>query len=94
MPQNSTDFPHETTVDQWFSELQFESYRGLGFSIMERAHKSALENYKVSNSGREIKSFAELPDHDTSRGVIVSFFQNLSEVEFPKKTGLLGATGT
>ena len=90
----STDFPHETTVDQWFSELQFESYRGLGFSIMERAHKSALENYKVSNSGREIKSFAELPDHDTSRGVIVSFFQNLSEVEFPKKTGLLGATGT
>jgi hypothetical protein len=90
----STDFPHETTVDQWFSESQFESYRGLGFSIMERAHKSALENYKVSNSGREIKSFAELPDHDTSRGVIVSFFQNLSEVEFPKKTGLLGATGT
>ena len=22
-----TDFPHETTADQWFSESQFESYR-------------------------------------------------------------------
>ena len=25
-----TDFPHETTADQWFSESQFESYRVLG----------------------------------------------------------------
>ena len=24
------DFPHETTLDQWFSESQFESYRMLG----------------------------------------------------------------
>lgn len=24
------DFPHETTVDQWFTEAQFESYRMLG----------------------------------------------------------------
>ncbi|MFG1294062.1 patatin-like phospholipase family protein [Xanthobacter versatilis] len=28
-------FPHETTTDQWFSESQFESYRALGFEIME-----------------------------------------------------------
>jgi hypothetical protein len=26
-------FPHETTVDQWFTESQFESYRSLGFEI-------------------------------------------------------------
>jgi len=26
----STDFPHESTGDQWFSESQFESYRKLG----------------------------------------------------------------
>jgi hypothetical protein len=25
-----TDFPHESTADQWFSESQFESYRALG----------------------------------------------------------------
>jgi hypothetical protein len=28
-------FPHETTADQWFSESQFESYRRLGFEIMD-----------------------------------------------------------
>jgi hypothetical protein len=62
----STDFPHETTVDQWFSESQFESYRGLGFSIMDRAYKSALNNF-----GSTSKNFADLP----------TFFRNLSEVE-------------
>jgi hypothetical protein len=29
------DFPHESTADQWFSESQFESYRRLGFEIMD-----------------------------------------------------------
>jgi hypothetical protein len=29
------DFPHQSTADQWFSESQFESYRSLGFEIME-----------------------------------------------------------
>jgi hypothetical protein len=26
-------FPHETTIDQWFTESQFESYRSLGLDI-------------------------------------------------------------
>jgi hypothetical protein len=26
-------FPHQSTADQWFDELQFESYRALGESI-------------------------------------------------------------
>ena len=30
-----TDFPHESTTDQWFSESQLESYRALGASIAE-----------------------------------------------------------
>jgi hypothetical protein len=30
------DFPHETTVDQWFTESQFESYRSLGLDIAEQ----------------------------------------------------------
>jgi hypothetical protein len=29
------DFPHESTVDQWFSESQLESYRALGAHIVE-----------------------------------------------------------
>jgi hypothetical protein len=28
--KTSADFPHESTVDQWFDESQFESYRALG----------------------------------------------------------------
>jgi hypothetical protein len=27
------EFPHETTLDQWFTESQFESYRSLGLDI-------------------------------------------------------------
>ena len=30
------DFPHETTADQWFTELQLESYRSLGLDIGSR----------------------------------------------------------
>jgi hypothetical protein len=30
------DFPHESTADQWFSESQMESYRGLGSHIIEK----------------------------------------------------------
>jgi hypothetical protein len=30
-----SQFPHETTADQMYSETQFESYRKLGFSMME-----------------------------------------------------------
>jgi hypothetical protein len=29
------EFPHESTADQWFSESQFESYRALGFEILD-----------------------------------------------------------
>jgi hypothetical protein len=31
---SNEDFPHQTTLDQWFSESQFESYRGLGDAEM------------------------------------------------------------
>jgi hypothetical protein len=34
--RSSKDFPHESTVDQWFSESQFESYRALGSHILEQ----------------------------------------------------------
>src|SRR4029079_18474097 len=37
------DFPHESTLDQWFSESQFESYRSLGFEIMDGVLKRAMQ---------------------------------------------------
>jgi hypothetical protein len=30
-------FPHEPTADQWFDESQFESYRALGFHLLDQA---------------------------------------------------------
>jgi Patatin-like phospholipase len=35
-----SDFPHETTTDQWFTESQFESYRSLGFEITDQILKT------------------------------------------------------
>jgi hypothetical protein len=40
------EFPHETTGDQFFSESQFESYRTLGFEIMDSVFDLARRNYK------------------------------------------------
>jgi hypothetical protein len=54
---SSTEFPHETTVDQWFSESQFESYRNLGYAIMKRAHDNELQEYKREHLGKKIKNF-------------------------------------
>jgi len=48
------DFPHEATVDQWFSESQFESYRALGFEIMTRVlAKTTPDDLPLSFSSTE-----------------------------------------
>jgi predicted acylesterase/phospholipase RssA len=36
------DFPHETTADQFFDEVQFEAYRALGFHIGSKVIASSL----------------------------------------------------
>jgi hypothetical protein len=41
------DFPHESTVDQFFSESQFESYRKLGKWIAEKAIESLEKDPKL-----------------------------------------------
>jgi|HubBroStandDraft_5_1064220.scaffolds.fasta_scaffold10025_2 hypothetical protein len=33
-------FPHESTVDQWFTETQFESYRSLGYHIISSSFRT------------------------------------------------------
>ena len=38
------DFPHQTTVDQFFNEAQFESYRALGHHIASTVFNSALQD--------------------------------------------------
>ncbi len=43
------DFPHQSTANQWFSELQFESYRSLGFEIMEDLLYRASRNEEYAS---------------------------------------------
>jgi hypothetical protein len=35
------DFPHQSTVNQFYSESQFESYRYLGYSVAQRGFSIA-----------------------------------------------------
>jgi len=47
-------FPHETTADQFFSESQFESYRTLGFEIMDTVFKHAKAHAAGKHSGAKL----------------------------------------
>ena len=50
------DFPHESTMDQFFSESQFESYRRLGFFLA-----SHLDRGSVSRKSKP-RTYAKLGD--------------------------------
>lgn len=44
----SEAFPHEPTLEQWFSESQFESYRRLGYyelSLLGRPEYAAIADF-------------------------------------------------
>ncbi|MEJ2393242.1 MAG: patatin-like phospholipase family protein [Candidatus Thiodiazotropha sp.] len=56
-------FPHQSTVDQWFDETQFESYRALGEHCTLRSLKTAVDNSrhrKLSNELLLERIFLEL----------------------------------
>jgi hypothetical protein len=52
-----TDFPHESTADQMYSEIQFESYRILGQHMM---------NSICAKSNSKCDSFTKLKDRSNS----------------------------
>ena len=52
------DFPHETTLDQWFTESQFESYRHLGFTIGSKI----LQDAGIAGGCTWREVFEGLPD--------------------------------
>jgi hypothetical protein len=53
------DFPHESTVDQWFSESQLESYRALGAFIMEDICTAGGSRLRRSMTLQDLKDVAE-----------------------------------
>ena len=42
---NNPDYPDETTADQFFSEVQFEAYRELGYQLGMKVNWSVLNGY-------------------------------------------------
>jgi hypothetical protein len=45
-------FPHQSTVDQFFTESQFESYRALGYHIAKAVFGEAIDEYERRNLER------------------------------------------
>lgn len=48
--QANASFPNQTTVDQFFDEAQFESYRKLGLSIGQRVFGDDSQNQEVAQA--------------------------------------------
>jgi predicted acylesterase/phospholipase RssA len=55
-------FPHESTIDQWFSESQFESYRALGFEITDGILNDVLDRYDQRKTVKLAGIFQHLRD--------------------------------
>ena len=55
------EFPHEGTLDQFFSESQFESYRVLGFTTMDAVLEQALKRMKSRDPSIE-ELFEKFPE--------------------------------
>jgi hypothetical protein len=54
-------YPHESSVDQWFDETQFESYRALGQYIGECALGGAVDAARTPDGGLDVAALcAEL----------------------------------
>jgi len=64
------EFPHQSTVDQWFSESQFESYRALGFHSLEQIG-AGLSDASFADIYDSVVSYigdTSQPDLDQSSG--------------------------
>ena len=62
MPWPKKIFPHESTADQWFSESQFESYRSLGSSLVERLGAQGARGPERYGTGRLAAFFQKVEE--------------------------------
>lgn len=63
--KQNTTFPHESTVDQWFSESQFEAYRKLGYDAIKNS-LSPQPNAATDPLRRELHEVFSTFGFDTS----------------------------
>ena len=54
-------FPHQSTADQWFDEPQFESYRRLGFHVVEEIFQFRDDLASVGQFTDAVRSYLKLP---------------------------------
>lgn len=93
----SKSFPHESTADQWFSESQFESYRSLGASLVDRlgtedaehpksyAECSLAEFFKDIRRQVEVERTADEGSKKSSDGFLESLVTALKHAELPER---------
>ena len=68
--QTHADFPHESTVDQWFGESQFESYRILGLHSVLSLCERWDRNEEWDGLLRAVKNAAEPSRVVTSQAAV------------------------
>jgi hypothetical protein len=76
----NSDFPHQSTGDQFFSEAQFESYRRLGLHILREAFEG-VSDVKVGNGGA---AGAQVPIDDLPLLDLTHVFQQLTVKWYPR----------
>jgi hypothetical protein len=64
------DFPHQSTANQWFSESQLESYRALGFEMMD----------EVLNEIADIAAKSKVPKKNLNLEAIFKILEKLSKI--------------
>jgi len=54
-------FPHQSTADQWFDESQFESYRRLGYHVVEEIFQFRDDVATIGQFTDAVRSYLKLP---------------------------------
>jgi hypothetical protein len=93
------DFPHQSTTNQWFTESQFESYRSLGFEIMDGLLNRALRNEAYAKNPALDKLGVALggggagaTDPDASRHLLKTLASAVEKMERPRPPPALPST--
>lgn len=60
--EEHADFPHQPTLDQFFSESQFESYRALGYHCANETFRDAVSKIKKKTLEAKVTADASKPD--------------------------------
>jgi hypothetical protein len=87
------DFPHQSTANQWFSESQFESYRSLGFEIMDGLLSKALDGSAYADDPtleNLIAAFKGMADQEAAASNVVTFEQRAASARLDDERSTIG----